>query len=111
MGWKDTLSNAAGKVSHTVSQNRDKIEQGIDKGAEFARSKTGGKYDDKIRKGTEQVRSGLDKVSGSESSAASHESGAPSTGGDQSVPKSTPPQATPDDRPGNTPPAAPNKPV
>lgn len=62
MGWKDTLASAADKVGTSVSQNRDKIEQGIDKAADFASTKTGGKYDETIRKGTEQVRSGIDKV-------------------------------------------------
>ncbi|MGA7689744.1 MAG: antitoxin [Jiangellales bacterium] len=45
-----------------MSQNRDTIEQGIEKAAEFASSSTGGKYDSTIRKGTQQARSGLDRV-------------------------------------------------
>lgn len=62
MGWKDTLAGAADTVSQAVSQNRDTIDTGIDKAAEIASSKTGGGYDETIRAGTEQARSGLDKV-------------------------------------------------
>jgi len=114
MGWKDTLSKAADKVSHTVSQNREKIEQSVDKGADFARNKTGGKHDDKIRKGTERLRSGLDKVSSgdrSPESSTGDASARDASAKGASAPTSTSPPATPSDRPGDTPPAAPNRPV
>lgn len=105
MGWKDTLAGAADTVRENVTRNRDKIEQGIDKAADFASTKTGGKYDDTIRKGTEQVRSGLDKVAAPED--------APDTGGGTPQPghptSAETPTASPDD-PGTTPPAAPSKP-
>lgn len=110
MGWKQTLSGAADKVTQSVSQNRDKFEQGIDKAADFASRKTGGKYDERIRKGAEQARSGLDKV------AAPDEPGQPATGSTPSgTPEPTsPPPAPPSgqsDDPETPPPATSSSPV
>jgi hypothetical protein len=125
MGWRETLSGAADKVTQSVSQNRDKLEQGIDKAADYATSKTGGKYDDKIRKGAEQARSGLDKVAASDEPGRSATGAAPSGTADPTPPPSTSPSSTtrsstsqaaspadgPFDDPETPPPAAPSKPV
>jgi hypothetical protein len=107
MGWKQTLSGAADKVTHSLSQNRDKFEQGIDKAADLASRKTGGKYDVRIRKGAEQARSGLDKV------AASDEPGHSATGSDPSstAEPTSPPPAPPSGRSDDPPPATPSSPV
>lgn len=62
MGLQDTMSKAVQAVSRTVSKNRSTIENGIDKAADAASRRSGGKYDDAIRRGTEKARSTLDKV-------------------------------------------------
>jgi hypothetical protein len=104
MGWKETLSGATDKVTQSVSQNRGKLEQGIDKAAHFASSKTGGKYDDKIRKGAEQARSGLDKVAASDEPGHPATGSAPSGTADPTPPKPTPPSTTPtSSKPSSTP--------
>lgn len=112
MGWKDTLAGAADTARKNVTRNRDKIDQGIEKAADFASTKTGGKYDDTIRKGTEQVRSGLDKVAAPDDApgtgGATPQQGYP-TSPSSDRPPAAPPTASPDG-PGTTPPAAPSTP-
>ena len=66
MGFMDKISGNAdrirGKVTQAVNQHGDTIDQGIDKAGRFVSTRTGGKYDTHIRKGSEQLRGGLDKL-------------------------------------------------
>ena len=66
MGFMDKIAGNAdrirGKVTQAVNQHGDTIDQGIDKAGRFVSTRTGGKYDTHIRKGSEQLRGGLDKL-------------------------------------------------
>jgi len=66
MGFMDKISGNAdrirGKVTQAVNQHGDTIDKGIDKAGRFVSTRTGGKYDTHIRKGSEQLRGGLDKL-------------------------------------------------
>lgn len=44
------------KIKDVVAGNKDKVHDGIDKAAELADDKTGGKYADKIDQGAEKVK-------------------------------------------------------
>lgn len=61
MGFLDKLK---GKATKAVDQHGDKIAQGIDRAAEAADRKTGGKHGDRIAKGRTQAKSALDKLDG-----------------------------------------------
>ena len=50
------------KAADIAEEHGDKIEGGIDKAAEFADDKTGGKYTDKIEGGTEKAKDFLDDL-------------------------------------------------
>ncbi len=58
------LDDAKKKLSDTVDQHGDKINDGIDKAAGFADNKTGGKYSDKIQGATGKAKDALDKLDG-----------------------------------------------
>lgn len=64
----DKLTQGVGKIKDkvggVVGQNRDKIDDGIDKAGDFVKDKTGNKHDDKIEAGEEKLRQGLDAISG-----------------------------------------------
>ncbi|HLU97368.1 MAG TPA: antitoxin [Thermobifida alba] len=49
MGIKDTFD----KAKKLAGKHSDKVEQGLDKGAEQAKQRTGGKYDEHIDKAGE----------------------------------------------------------
>lgn len=61
MGFLDKLK---GKATKAVDQHGDKIAQGIDRAAEAADRRTGGKHGDKIAKGRTQAKGALDKLDG-----------------------------------------------
>jgi hypothetical protein len=61
MGLFDKLR---GKAQETVDQQGDKVGQGIDKAADMADDKTGGKYGDKIDTGSEKAKDALDNLDG-----------------------------------------------
>lgn len=44
------MSDLINKAKEKMSGNKDKVEQGIDKGGDFVDKKTGGKHSDKIKK-------------------------------------------------------------
>jgi hypothetical protein len=50
-----------GKAKDLVSQNRDKVEAGLDKAGDIVDQKTGGKHHDKIEKALDKADEGLDK--------------------------------------------------
>ena len=52
------------KAAEMVGQHGDKAEQGIDKAAEFADEKTGGKYSDKIDQGAEKAKDAMGNLGG-----------------------------------------------
>ncbi|MCA1783635.1 MAG: antitoxin [Dermatophilaceae bacterium] len=63
MALKDMLAKARAAATGTVTQHRSKIDQGITKLGDAANTKTGGRYQDQIRTGSDQARAGLDKIS------------------------------------------------
>jgi MT0933-like antitoxin protein len=52
------------KSTTAVDEHGDKIEQGIDKGADVADDKTGGQHGDKIDAGAEKSKDALDSLDG-----------------------------------------------
>jgi hypothetical protein len=58
------LDNAKDKLTKAVDQHGDKIAQGIDKAAQLANEKTGGKHADKIDTATGKARDALDSLDG-----------------------------------------------
>ncbi|MEP7370198.1 MAG: antitoxin [Dermatophilaceae bacterium] len=62
MNFKDRIAQAARKATEMVQQHRGAIDSTIDKAGSLASSKTGGKYEEKIRQGSQGLRTGLDKL-------------------------------------------------
>ena len=58
MGFLDKLKGTVGKA---VDDHGDKIAQGIDKAADVADQKTGGKHSDKIDTGADKAKDAFDK--------------------------------------------------
>lgn len=61
MGKLDELK---AKAKDVVTDNRDKIEHGLEKAGDLVDRKTGGKHSDKIDKGVAKAQAGLNKVAG-----------------------------------------------
>jgi len=61
MGFLDDAKN---KLSDAVDDHGDKIAAGIDKAADVADDKTGGKYSDKIDTAADKLKDGLDSLDG-----------------------------------------------
>ncbi|MCC5782208.1 hypothetical protein CRM73_04505 [Kocuria sp. CCUG 69068] len=61
MGLKDMIAKARTNATGALTRNRQKIDQGVNKIGEVANTRTGGRHEARIRKGTEQARAGLDK--------------------------------------------------
>jgi hypothetical protein len=59
MGIADSAGDMADKAKEKVAGS-DQAQEGVDKAAEAADEKTGGKYSDKIDKGAETVKGRLD---------------------------------------------------
>jgi len=53
MGFLDRFKKKTGKLA---SEHEEKIDSAIDKGADFADDKTGGKYSDKIESGADKAK-------------------------------------------------------
>lgn len=64
MGF-DEIKN---KITDAVSEHGDKVEDGIDKAAEFADEKTGGKFSDHIDTGSDKASEFMDKLDGDDES-------------------------------------------
>lgn len=68
MGLMDKMSgnsdNLKDKAGDAVDEHGEKIDQGIDRGGEFASEKTGGKHDEHIESGSDKAREGLDSLDG-----------------------------------------------
>ena len=61
MGFLDKLR---GRASGAVDKHGEKISDGIDKAADVADKKTGGKHTDKIDSGADKAKDALDKLDG-----------------------------------------------
>ncbi|MBA3742738.1 antitoxin [Sporichthya sp.] len=61
MGKLDELK---AKAKAKVTENRDKIESGLEKAGNMVNQKTHGKHGDKIDKGLEKAKEGLDRAEG-----------------------------------------------
>ncbi|HEY8524352.1 MAG TPA: antitoxin [Acidimicrobiales bacterium] len=59
---KDLARDLTGKAKSTVTENADKIEEGIGKAADFVDDKTKRKYSDKIGKAQDAARKAVDKL-------------------------------------------------
>jgi hypothetical protein len=55
------LDQAKEKAADLLGKNQDKVDEGVDKAADFADDKTGGKYGDQIDKGADMAKDQLDK--------------------------------------------------
>ncbi|HLS40663.1 MAG TPA: antitoxin [Ornithinicoccus sp.] len=68
MGLMDKFSgrsdNLRDKAGDAVDQHSEKIDEGIERGGEFASEKTGGKHDEHIDQGSDKLREGLDSLDG-----------------------------------------------
>lgn len=62
MGLKDIIARTRTSATSALTRHRHKIDQGIEKVGEVANTRTGGRYETRIRKGSEQARAGLDKI-------------------------------------------------
>ncbi|MFC4377284.1 antitoxin [Nocardia halotolerans] len=56
MSLVNSLKGLLGKGKEAAAQNADKIHDAVDKAGSFVDGKTGGKYSDKIAKGTEAAK-------------------------------------------------------
>ncbi|WP_460699334.1 antitoxin [Nocardia thraciensis] len=59
MSLMDTLKGLVGKGREAAAENAEKIHGAVDKAGSFIDEKTGGKYSDKIEKGTEKVKGAI----------------------------------------------------
>lgn len=59
MGMFDKLKE---KAAELAGQHGDKADQGVDKAADFADEKTGGKYSDQINTGAEKAKEAMDNL-------------------------------------------------
>lgn len=58
------FDNLRDKASGAVDEHGEKIDDGIERGSDFASEKTGGKHDEHIDRGSDKVREGLDSLDG-----------------------------------------------
>lgn len=59
MGMFDKMKE---KAAELAGQHGDKADQGVDKAADFADEKTGGKYSDQINTGAEKAKEAMDNL-------------------------------------------------
>ncbi len=63
MGLLDKLKGTKSKAAKLAAENEDKIDDGIDKAADFIDDRTGGKHTDKIDSAAETAKGAVDKLS------------------------------------------------
>ncbi|MFI0719676.1 antitoxin [Streptomyces sp. NPDC021224] len=80
---KDKLGMARGKAGDLARQHGDKVESGIDKAAQMADSKTGGKYSDKIGSGADKAKSATQNLGGKGGAGGQSGQAGPSGQGDR----------------------------
>lgn len=56
------IENMKNKAQEMAREHRDQIEEKIDKAAELADNKTGGKHSDKVEQGVEKAKGLLGKL-------------------------------------------------
>ncbi len=56
MGFMDKFDEMKEKGKDAATEHGDKLEQGLDKGKDFANEKTGGKYSEQIATGVEKAK-------------------------------------------------------
>jgi hypothetical protein len=61
MSKLDDLKN---KAKDLVTENRDRIEDGLEKAGDMINQHTGGKHEDKIASGLDKAKEGLDRAEG-----------------------------------------------
>ena len=59
MGLMDNFDNVADKAKDLASEHSDKVNEGVDKAAEFIGDKTGGKFGDQIDMGADKLKEQL----------------------------------------------------
>lgn len=64
MGVTDSAGDMFDKAKEKAADNPDQVRDGVDKAASAADEKTGGEHSDKIEKGGNAVKDGLDKLGG-----------------------------------------------
>ncbi len=90
MNFKDRIAQAARKATEMVQQHRGTIDSTIDKAGSLASSKTGGKYEEKIRQGSQGLRTGLDKLAPAQPDTQPGATGGPATDIPDASPDSSP---------------------
>ena len=76
---KELARDASGKAKETVTENADKIDEAIDKAAEFAHTKTKGKYARHVYRAQKAAHGAVDKIADKRSGGGAEGSGG--TGG------------------------------
>jgi hypothetical protein len=69
------------KVKGMLGQHGDKADQGVDKAADTADSRTGGKHSDQIRTGADRTKDSLRRTSGDQGTGGGRSSGEGPGGG------------------------------
>ncbi|TYL51308.1 antitoxin, partial [Nocardioides sp. BGMRC 2183] len=87
------LDDAKKKLSAAVDKHGDKIDSSIDKAADFADKKTGGKYRGQIQGGVGKAKDALDKLDGRDDDLGPGQREQPGNPG--STGKGTPPPPPP----------------
>jgi hypothetical protein len=64
MGIGDKFNELKGKAQQALGEHSDKVDGWIDRASQFADQKTGGKHSEKIQKGTEKLKGGLNGLAG-----------------------------------------------
>lgn len=62
MGFLDKLKGTKSKAAKLAAEHEEKIDDGIDKAADFVDDKTGGKHSDKIDSVAEKAKDAVDKL-------------------------------------------------
>lgn len=64
MGFMDSLKGMMGKGKEVAADHEDAVQDGIDKAADMADDKTGGKYSDQIDTGAEKAKEVVEGLDG-----------------------------------------------
>jgi hypothetical protein len=62
------FDNIKDKAAEANREHGDKVDEGIDKAADFADEKTGGEHSERIDQGAEKAKEGLDSLGGDDQS-------------------------------------------
>jgi hypothetical protein len=84
MGKLEEMKN---KAKDLVTENRDRIDDGLEKAGDMINQRTGGKHEDKIDQGLAKAKEGLDRAEGKDGNEAAESA-------------ATPPPPTPSQTPG-----------